>query len=403
MSRFLNALSLALSQLRRNLSRSVLTSLGVLIGVAAVITMVGLGQGATASIEGDLASMGSNLLILQSGTGGGPQRSTNAPPFALADAAAIRSSVPYLAAVAPQMSASVTAVVGDAEWSTSVTGSNNDYLILSNWSLASGRSFTEGEERAGSPVCVLGETVRTNLFGSGDPTGASVRLGASTCTVIGVLDPKGANTMGMDQDNLVLAPIGFVSRRLVGNSDISTILLSVDRADHIDAASGTLDALMRARRHITGDSTVNFQIRDTREMAGQVTSILGVMAAFLSAVAAVSLLVGGIGIMNIMLVSVTERTREIGIRMSIGALEGDVMTQFLVEAVVLSGLGGALGAILGVGLTAIGASIMDIPLVVSPAVLVGAMLFSAGLGVGFGWVPARRAARLEPIDALRHT
>ncbi len=403
MARILNALWLALTELRRNWTRSALTSLGVLIGVAAVIAMVGIGRGATQSIEGDLASMGNNLLMVESGRGGGPQARTAAVPFDLTDAQAIETQVPYLSAVAPVANASTTAVSGGLEWTTTVTGSTSGYLIAADWTIADGRGFTEGEERSGAAVCLIGETLREELFEYQQPLGASVRLGDVSCRVVGLLEAKGENTMGMDQDNVILAPLGLVQRRMLGSTDISTILVSVDEVEHMDMASGSLELLLRKRRHVTSDDTVNFEIRDTREMAARVSGITNLLTAFLAAVAAVSLLVGGIGIMNIMLVSVTERTREIGIRMSIGALEGDVMLQFLVEAVVLSGLGGLAGVLVGIGLTAIGSVALDVPFVIEPVVTSCALIFSALMGVVFGYWPARRAARLEPIDALRHT
>ena len=403
MSRLLNALSLALTQLRRNWTRSALTSLGVLIGVAAVIAMVGLGRGATRSIENDLSSMGSNLLIAQAGTGGGPQSRTPAPPFDMTDVRAIKEQVPYVRAVAPWVNVNVTAVSGSIEWDTQVTGSTRDYIVAGEWGIARGREFTEGEERAGASVCLLGETVRQELLGAQEPIGATIRLGTVSCTVIGILGPKGTNTMGMDQDDRVYAPLGLVQRRLIGSNDIPSIQVSVDEVGHMDIAEAELDALLRKRRGIVSDETVNFQIGDTRQVASMISGITNMLTGFLAAIAGVSLLVGGIGIMNIMLVSVTERTREIGIRMSIGALEADVMMQFLVEAVVLSLFGGLLGVALGIVLTAVTATALAVPVVVEPGVVLLALTFSAFIGVGFGWWPARRAARLEPIDALRHT
>ncbi len=403
MARFLNALALAVTELSRNWSRSALTSLGVLIGVAAVIAMVGIGRGATQSIEDDLASMGTNLLMVTSGTGGGPHARVAAPAFDMNDARAIEQQVPYVVAIAPTVNASTTAVSAGVEWQTNITGSTIGYLSVGDWDIAQGRGFTEGEERAGAAVCVIGDTIRDELFDGQDFMGEEIRLGAVSCTIIGLLDAKGENTMGGDQDDLIYVPITFLQRRISGSADIAVIMVSVDEVSHMSAAHDALDLLLRDRRHIISDDTVNFEVRDTREMASMVGGITNLLTAFLAAVAGVSLLVGGIGIMNIMLVSVTERTREIGIRMSIGALEGDVMLQFLVEAVVLSLLGGVSGVILGLGLTAVGSWALDVPFVIEPLIIGLALLFSALMGVGFGWWPARRAARLEPIDALRHT
>ena len=400
--RTLRALRLALSQLRRNLVRSALTSLGILIGVGAVIAMVGLGNGATQSIQSDLSSIGVNLLFLTPGTRGGPGHSASAPPFDAADADAISQQIPALLAVAPLVSTNATAVYGGLDMDTSVTGATNDYFTAMARGVAEGRLFTEGEVRSGSAVCLLGQTVRETLFGDLDPIGADMRMGATSCAVIGILEAKGENTMGMDQDDLVIAPMAMVQRRMLGTTNVSLVLISVADPLRSDEAKAAIEALMDHRRHVSGDATRNFTVSDTKEMASMVRTVTSVLTAFLAAVAGVSLLVGGIGIMNIMLVSVTERTREIGIRMAIGALEGDVMMQFLVEALVLGALGGVLGVAFGIGATAIGAWAIHIPFVVNPLVVVGAVAFSGLMGVAFGWFPARRAARLEPIEALRH-
>ncbi|MCB9684049.1 MAG: ABC transporter permease [Alphaproteobacteria bacterium] len=392
---------MALAQLRRNWSRTLLTSLGIAVGVGALVAIVGIGQGASRSIEQDLASMGSNLVSVEAGTGGGPQAHVSAPPFQDRDIESIRRQVPHLSGVAPMASSSVTTHYAGLTWSTSVTGSSPDWLGVAGWTLASGRALEDGEARSGAAVCVLGETVRENLFGDLDPLGARIRLGDADCTVIGVLAAKGENTMGMDQDDLVWAPVRFVQRRLLGTTGVDRILLSVDDAANTDEVLLSLDAVIRELRHVRSDATVDFQIRDTREMAEHVGGITTVLTGLLGAVAAVSLFVGGIGIMNVMLVSVGERTHEIGIRMAVGALQGDVMAQFLVESATLSALGGLAGVALGVAVTAVGATVLEVPFVVVPAAVIGAVVVSAGLGVMFGWMPARRAARLEPIDALR--
>jgi putative ABC transport system permease protein len=399
----LNALGIALSQLRRNLVRSGLTSLGILIGVAAVIVMVGLGRSATASIEGDLKSMGSDLLFLAPGgqQQHGPPTGTS-QTFTLADAEAIERQVSRVRAVAPLTSAPVTAVSGDRSWDTNAQGSTGAILDIQGWTLAEGRTFTAGEERAGSAVCLLGNTVKEELFGAGSALDAHVRARTLTCTVIGVLAPKGENTMGMDQDDFVLMPIATVQRRLLGTDDVSMILVQVDGESRMDGVSRDLDALMRQRRHVASDDAIDFHVMDTREFSSFISSIMQVLTLFLAAVAGVSLLVGGIGIMNIMLVSVTERTREIGIRLAIGALERDVLTQFLVESMVLSAFGGILGVTLGLVGSWGGARLMGIPFVFDPLVVIGAVAFSALVGVAFGFWPARRAARMKPIDALRY-
>ncbi|MBN2797747.1 MAG: ABC transporter permease [Deltaproteobacteria bacterium] len=396
-----SALAMAVTELRRNLTRTLLTSLGILIGVAAVIVMVGVGRGATASIEGDLASMGSNLIFLVPGTDGGPRDHSVPVPFELADVYALQQQVPYLSAVAPLSTTSVTATLGGVDWKTTVDGTTNAYLLAMARELEEGRLFTEGELRSGAGVCMLGATVKEELFAGMDPIGSAIRLGKMSCTVVGVLEAKGANTMGMDQDNMVIAPLAAVQRRLLGNTSVSMILLSVDSEAHMNKVKRAVDEVMRQRRHVTGDATVDFSVHDTAEMATMVSGVTTILTAFLAAVAGISLLVGGIGIMNIMLVSVTERTREIGVRMAIGALERDVMTQFLIEAVVLSMFGGVMGILLGLGGTALISALVGVPFVVDPLIVGLAVSFSAGMGVAFGWFPARRAARMEPIEALR--
>ncbi|MCB9760298.1 MAG: ABC transporter permease [Alphaproteobacteria bacterium] len=398
-----NAVRIALTEIGRNLTRSLLTALGIMIGVAAVIAMVGLGQGTTASIEADLASMGNNLLILSPGSGHGPAARTPAPPFTARDAEVIAQQVPQVLAIAPTVNASATLVFGGEEVDSVVYGSTRAWFQVMNRELAEGRLPTLGEERAGAAVCVLGETVRSTLFGGESAVGAELRVGKMSCRVIGLARAKGANTMGMDQDDFVFTPMATVQRRLLGTTDVSVIYLSVDHPDHIDVVKEEATALMRQRRHIAANSTDNFTVRDTRELAQMVTGITTVLTAFLGAVAGVSLLVGGIGIMNIMLVSVTERTREIGIRMAVGALERDVLTQFLVEAGMLAAMGGVVGVAVGLLGAWIGARALGVPFVFNLPVTLGAVGFSALVGVVFGWYPARRAARMEPIDALRHT
>jgi putative ABC transport system permease protein len=398
-----NALAIATAELRNNLTRAMLTALGVLIGVGAVIAMVALGEGATASIEADLSSLGSNLLIISPGAGGAGQMRTQAPALDVRDGVAIAREVPHVAAVAPTSTVPAVFAYGGAEVSSRVYGSTADWFDVMDREVVEGRRPTEGEQRSGAAVCVLGETVREALFGSAVAVGADVRLENLSCEVIGVMEPKGANSMGMDQDDLVMVPLTTVQRRLLGSADVSNVFVSIDDAANLDAAKADITLLMRDRRHISAGSTDDFSITDTREMADMVTGITGLLTAFLGAVAGVSLLVGGIGIMNIMLVSVTERTREIGIRMAVGALEQDVLTQFLVEASLISTLGGFLGIVCGLTGAWAGARWLGVGFVLNVPIALGAVVFSALVGVVFGFYPARRAARMEPIDALRHT
>jgi putative ABC transport system permease protein len=396
-----NTLLLALRAIRRNLLRSFLTILGIVIGVAAVITMVTLGNGATRSVSEQISSMGSNLLMLRPGQRFGPG-SEGAPNFKLADVEAIRDQITAARAVAPVVSSTVTAVYQANNWSTVVSGTTNDYFGAANWELAAGRGFSEAEERAGKAVCVIGETVRDKLFGRGNPVGSEIRVKQFACEVIGLLKPKGQSAMGSDQDDTVVMPLRTVQRRLTGSQDVNRMMIAVTEGVAIDPVKEQLTLLLRERRNIGENEEDDFRVMDTRQIAEALTSTTRILTMLLGAVAAVSLLVGGIGIMNIMLVSVTERTREIGIRLAIGALEREVLLQFLIEAVVLASLGGVVGIALATGASVALAGVMGIPYLFDPGINLLAFLFSAAIGVVFGFFPARRAAALNPIDALRH-
>jgi putative ABC transport system permease protein len=395
---------LAFREIRRNVLRSSLTILGIVIGVAAVITLVTLGKGATAQVAAEISSLGSNLLQIRAGQGfrGPGGASGAAKPFKKDDIKAIIQQVSGIAAVAPNTSSSAQVIAGNTNWSTSITGSTNDFLFVRAWTLAAGRSFTESELRAGNAVCILGATVKKELFGSQNPLGNSVRFNGITCQVVGVFTAKGQSSGGNDQDDFILIPLNTMQRRIAGNTDISAIYVSA-----VDGASTTkikedLEQLMRERRHIGSNQEDDFFVRDMQEIMSTLTGTTRILTTLLGAVAAVSLLVGGIGIMNIMLVSVTERTREIGIRLAIGAMEKDVLMQFLVEAVVLSSFGGLFGIAFGLGAAALGANAMNMPFVFSPGIVAVAFLFSSAVGIVFGFFPARKAARLDPIEALRH-
>jgi putative ABC transport system permease protein len=398
-----NTLGLALREIRRNLLRSFLTILGIVIGVAAVITMVTVGNGATRAVSDQISSLGTNLLMIRTGQRLGPVRdSAGAPPFRVADADAIKAQVSGARAVAPQTNTGVLAVVGARNWSTLVVGTSNAYFETNNWTLADGRLFEPAEERAGSAVCVIGETVRRELFAGADPIGSALRLRNVSCQVIGLLASKGQAAMGNDQDDIVVMPIATVQRRLTGNQNVSTLLVSM--ADDADPArvKADLDRLLRERRKLASSDESNFSVLDTRQLAETLSSTTQVMTMLLGAVAAVSLLVGGIGIMNIMLVSVTERTREIGIRLAIGALGQEVLAQFLVEAVALAALGGLVGIVLATAASIAMTRLMGVPYVFDPTINLVSFAFAAGIGIVFGFFPARRAARLDPIEALRH-
>ena len=401
---FLETLRLAFIAIIRNKLRSFLTVLGVVIGVAAVIAMLTIGQGSSAQVSADVESLGTSVLSVRPGKRAmGPPGGArdNAPAFGLRDVEAIEA-LPVVANVAPVKSSSQVAVAGNSNVSTSVTGTSAGYLAVTNRALARGRIFSASEEQAGSAVCVLGETVRQALFGNTDPTGQMIRLKSVSCEVIGLLAAKGAGSFGQDQDDLILMPIRAVQRRLEGKSDVASIQIALRKSVSSEKGISAITNLLRDRRHIALTAADNFSITDMKEIASMLSGINTVLAGLLSSVAAVSLLVGGIGIMNIMLVSVTERTREIGIRMAVGAEARQVLTQFLVEAVVLSVLGGVIGIFAGLGLALVGTQIMAIPFTPDPQIVVLAFVFSAVVGVVFGYFPARRAARLDPIDALRH-
>jgi len=397
-----DTLILALREIRRHVLRSLLTILGIVIGVASVITMVTLGSGATLQVTEQISSLGSNLLMVSPGKRLGPGRDSTAPPFKLADAEAVARDISNLAAVAPAASQGATAIYGNENWSTTVTGTNNQYLKVRNWAMANGRDFNDGELRAGSAVCIIGDTVRKKLFKDQEPLGKRIRLGKLSFQVIGLLEGKGQSTMGMDQDDIVLVPIHAFQRRISGNQDISLIQVSVSDGASTEKVQDDIERLMRERRHITANEEDNFHVMDMKEIAKMLTGTTQILTALLSAVAAVSLLVGGIGIMNIMLVSVTERTREIGVRLAIGALEREVLTQFLVEAVVLSSSGGLFGIALGLSACFALKGVLQVPFVFNPGIVIIAFLFSAAVGVIFGYFPALKAAGLDPIEALRH-
>lgn len=398
-----NTLLLALREIRRNLLRSFLTILGIVIGVAAVITMVTLGRGATQAIAEQVASLGSNLLIVRPGQRLGPGSDTaGSPNFRLADAEAIAEQITSVRAVAPTVSRGVTVVYGARNWSTPIVGSTEAWFTTGQWRLAAGRIFNEAEERGGQAVCVIGETVRRELFGAQNPVGQRLRVKNFACEVIGLLVSKGQSAFGTDQDDVVVMPLKTVQRRLTGNQDITALRIAIKDGASMDQAKRQIMLLMRERRGIAPHEDDNFSVLDTRQVSETLSGTTRVMTTLLGAVAAVSLVVGGIGIMNIMLVSVTERTREIGIRLAIGALEREVLLQFLIEAVVLSALGGVLGILLALIASISLAGLMQVPFVFQPGINLLAFVFAAAIGVVFGFFPARRAARLDPIEALRH-
>lgn len=401
---FYETIRLALQAIIRNLLRSFLTVLGIVIGVAAVIALVTVGQGSTDQVEADVTALGTNLLMIKPGQASqGPGSTTgSAASLTVKDVDAIETQIARVRVATPTSARSMTAIYGNENHATSVTGTDNRYLVARDWEIALGRSFYDSELRAGAAACIIGDTIRAELFGNGDPLGAAIRLKQISCRVIGVLEARGASSFGTDQDDLILLPIRTFQRRIAGNQDVDLIYAAVNENASTEKAKADIERLLRERRRISAGEEDDFNVFDMKQISSMLTGITTVLTSLLSAVAAVSLFVGGIGIMNIMLVSVTERTREIGIRLAVGATEGQVLLQFLVESIVLSLIGGLIGIILGLVLALIGVRILAVPFAPDPTIIGVAFLFSAVVGVVFGYFPARRAARLDPIEALRH-
>jgi putative ABC transport system permease protein len=399
----LNALLIALREIRRNMTRSFLTVIGIVIGVAAVVTMVTLGRGATEAVKQQISKMGSNLLILRPGQGWG---SWGAPQFSMADVKAIGDQVPGIASIAPFVQTNVPAVYQENDRNTDVQGTTANYFAIANWNIGLGRFFTDAEVAEAAPVCVIGETIRKELFGEGvDPVGAKIRAKTVSLEVVGVTAVKGQGGFGDDMDDNIITPYTTVLRRLTGRGNgqnINQVMISGN--DGYPSANIVADVslLMRERRNLTNNEENNFNVFDSLQLADVISSSTKVMTSLLGAVAGVSLLVGGIGIMNIMLVSVTERTREIGIRLAIGARAREVLLQFLVEAVTLSCVGGIAGIVLAYALCDVLAGVVGAPFIFDAKINITAFVFSAAIGILFGFMPARRAASLDPIEALRH-
>jgi len=399
---FWNAFIIALREIRRNLLRAFLTVIGVVIGVAAVVTLVTLGRGATESVKAQIEKVGSNLLTLRPGQGWGPQ---SAPLFSQEDLEAIREQIPGIRAIAPMANTSVQAISGEEARQSDVQGTTPEYFPIGNWQIADGRFFTDEEVVDGATVAVIGETIRKELFPKGDAIGQKIRLVSTAVTVIGVTTVKGQAGWGDDLDDNIIIPITTLQRRLNGQmskQNLGQIMISTEDGYPSEAVVADLNSLMRERRRLSRNQQNNFSAFDSRQIADAVSSTTKVMTSLLAWVAGVSLLVGGIGIMNIMLVSVTERTREIGIRMAIGARAREVMLQFLVEAVTLSCVGGLCGIGLAYVFCLQFAKAVGAPFTFDPKINGIAFIFSAAIGILFGFMPARRAAKLDPIEALRH-
>ena len=402
----ISTLKIAMRALARNKMRSVLTMLGIIIGVGAVIAMVGIGQGADQTVQQQIAAMGSNMLFVSSGSmnrGGLRMGWGNTKTLVMDDVIAILKECPAVAAAAPGTGASAQVVFGNDNWGTRITGTTPDYFEIRNWPLQSGTSFSQEDVRMAANVAVLGDTVRKNLFGNTDPVGQTIRIKNLPFVVVGVLTPKGQSAaMGDDQDDVIIAPLTTVQKKMTGETWLRFVMVSAKSRQASYAAQQQMELLLRDRHHIRQGQDDDFFVRNLADVADLAEQASKVMTALLASIASVSLLVGGIGIMNIMLVSVTERTREIGIRMAIGATETDVQRQFLIEAVVLSLIGGAIGILFGIGSSLVISSAVGWPVLVSMGAIVTAAVFATAIGVFFGFYPAQKAARLDPIEALRY-
>ena len=400
----INAFLLALKEIRRNILRSFLTILGIVIGVASVIAMVMIGDGTTANVKQSISKLGTNMLTLRVGQErrGPPKEDNSAKPFTEGDISAIKNEVQNIKAVASENNTRINIVYGNKSNSASVIGTNNDYFIIKDWEVTDGRIFDESELNSGKSSCIIGTTMVKQLFGEENPIGTNIRLKNLSCNVIGVLKSKGASAFGSDQDEIIIVPLKMFQQKIKGDKDISSILISITSGKYIENAKTEIISLMQERRSLRVDEPDNFHIRDMEEMLSAMTSTTKMLTYLLGSIAGISLLVGGIGIMNIMLVSVTERTREIGTRLAIGAMENEVLLQFLVEAIVLSTLGGIIGIILGLSIGFVAVDVMELAFILNNQIIMISFFFSTLIGVVFGYFPARKAARLNPIDALRY-
>jgi putative ABC transport system permease protein len=404
MKRFRRLFRVAFRSIVKNRMRSVLTSLGVIIGVGSVIVMVGLGAGAQADVQAQIQSLGANMIMIfpaWSRFHGVSQGAESRPRLYMSDAEQLKEEVPILVGVSPSVRSGGQVIGGIGNWSTSVEGVNPDYLQIRNWAIASGEFFTDRDVRAKSKVAILGKTVVDNLFPNSDPVGEKIRIRNTPFKVIGVLESRGQSAFGADYDDIILAPSTTVQSRLAGTEYIDRIYASVARPEDTPEAIEQISAVLRSAHKLEPQEDDDFQVRDQAEIMETATATQRVMTLFLGGVAAVSLIVGGIGIMNIMLVSVTERTREIGIRLAVGARSSDVMAQFLTESVVLSLFGGSVGVILAYTVAAF-MNHIGMTTLVRPVVVLLAFGFAGAVGVFFGYYPARKAAMLNPIDALRY-
>jgi len=399
-------LRIAFRALARNKVRSALTALGVIIGVASVIAMIALGSGARAAIDEQIQSTGTNVVYVSSGSFNRPGAAHGGigtvQTLTLEDAAAIRDQVPTVGRQTPVVRGRAQVVTGNQNWNTSIEGGNEDYVVVRNWPIAEGSNISARDVLVADKVCLLGDTVAKTLFPGEDPVGQVIRVKNLPFRVLGVLSPKGQGQWGQDQDDIVVAPYTTIQKKLLGITYIHQVMISATRADAVEPTAVAVTRLLRQRHRILNPEEDDFSVRTVEEMAQTRTQLAQTMTGLLMSVASVSLLVGGIGIMNIMLVSVTERTREIGLRMAVGARTRDILSQFLTEAVSLSVLGGLVGIALGVGVSNTLTRVLGWPTMITPGAILVAFAFAAAVGIFFGWYPARKAANLDPIDALRY-
>jgi len=391
--------------LRKNKLRSVLTALGIIIGVGAVIAMVSIGNGAKAQVQAQIASLGQNILQVFSGsvTSSGIRTGFGgAGTLKIEDAEAIRREVPGVVAVSEEVSSNAQVAAGNQNWYTRILGESAEYFDIRQWLLADGAPYSSQDVRSANKVCVIGHTAAYNIYGDEDPVGQVLRIKGVPFVVTGVLTQKGFSLQGTDQDDVVIMPYTSAMKRVAGGTTLRNINVQIVSADQIESAQQQIVSLLRQRHNIRSGRDDDFTVRNQQEVADTANATADVMTGLLFAVACVSLVVGGIGIMNIMLVSVTERTREIGVRLAVGAHGRDILTQFLIEAVVLSAMGGVIGIVAGIVASKVISMIKNWPTVISPLWMLIAFLVSAAVGIFFGFYPAREASQLDPIDALRY-
>jgi putative ABC transport system permease protein len=398
-------LKAALQAIARNKLRSALTVLGIIIGVSAVIAMVGIGEGASSLLKSQIASLGDNVINIfpgAHGMGGRSQGAGTSESLTEDDAEAIRAQVPLVSTLSPVARSGAMVVYADQNWQTSILGGNADYLAIRSWNFTRGSGFNESAVRASAKVAVLGATVAEKLFGQEDPVGATIRIKRMPFTVIGTLEKKGQTAWGQDQDDAIIVPYTSVMKKISGQTRLSMILCSARSFEELPAATEQVTQVLRQRHRIPAGQDDDFTVRTQQDISNVMGSTAKVMKTLLAVIASISLVVGGIGIMNIMLVSVTERTREIGIRMAVGAKGWHVLVQFLSEAILLSSLGGILGIALGVGAAKAVQKTMHWPVAVPVHWVLAAFGVAAAVGIVFGFWPARKASRLDPIEALRY-